>query len=283
MSERPHDIGIKPTLDWIARDNLHVDLRYQRSISTKRGERVVKSIIEKFHWPLFQPLTITPRQEGGYWVIDGQHRLLAARRMGLPEIPVVIVEIGGTAKQAAAFVGINAARVNMTPLAIHHAMVVANDPLAVRLNECVRLAEVSIPKYPKALNVIKPHETMSLSSLKTAMKAYGDDALIWALRILRRAYPDEVGHIGGGYIRALSALYYAYADFHIHEKTMIDVVAEHMYTDFIKEGFNSPLIAAVSGIIEAYNEARPSLKPALPTELALTIKNRRDSILENHE
>ncbi len=259
----------KPILMWIKPDDLHINEKYQRAVSTKRGMAVIKNIAEKFDWALFLPIAVTRREEGGYWVIDGQHRVLAARRIPLDEVPAVVLDIKGTRAQACAFVGINAQRVNMHALAIHHAMVSAGDELAVRLHKCCEIAGVSIPRYPKQVTIMKPHETLSVANLKSAMKIHGDDALIWALRILRAAYPNEAGYISGGYIRVLASFYSRHADHPIHEDTVIMLVGENMVTDFFDEEQSSVprITAAVQGLTERYNQERPQGKRALPEYL----------------
>lgn len=255
----------KPVMMWLSPDELHINEQYQRTISTKRGQTIIRGIAEEFDWALFLPLVVTTRAEGGYWVIDGQHRLAGAKAKPLDEVPVVLMDIKTASDQARAFVGINARRVNMNPLAIHHAMVAAADPLAVSLQNCCDKAGVEIPRYPKMLSVIKPNETMSLAALKTTLRLCGPDALIWSLRILRAAYADEPGQLGGGYIRALATFYRVHEDQHIDQKTIVKIVADHMYADFI-DGADDGRAASsvVDGITRKYNAARPVGKPLLP-------------------
>lgn len=255
----------KPVMMWLSPDELHINEQYQRTISTKRGQTIIRGIAEEFDWALFLPLVVTTRAEGGYWVIDGQHRLAGAKAKPLDEVPVVLMDIKTASDQARAFVGINARRVNMHALAIHHAMVAAGDPLAVGVQNCCDKAGVVIPRYPKMLSVIKPNETMALATLKSTFNICGPDALIWSLRILRAAYADEPGQLSGGYIRGLATFFNAHQDHHVDEKTVIWIVSDYMYSDFLEgEDDGRTVFNAVEGMTARYNTMKPAGKPLLP-------------------
>lgn len=111
----------KPQLAWVPVGQLHINRGYQRDADTRAGGKVIAGICSNFKWALFQPVILTKRSEGGYWVIDGQHRFLAALQLKLPEIPAMVANLPTDAAQAQAFIAINTARVNMNSLAIHHA------------------------------------------------------------------------------------------------------------------------------------------------------------------
>jgi len=63
-------------------------ISHQRKPSDTHVKRVVESV-ERIGFPV--PLVVVARDDArGYLVIDGQHRLLAARELGLKRVPVVI-------------------------------------------------------------------------------------------------------------------------------------------------------------------------------------------------
>lgn len=266
------ELGSKPVLMWVPVDSLHVDYSYQRAVSAKRGERVIADIVTKFNWPLFQPITITKRDDGGYWVIDGQHRFLAAQKLAIREIPASLVELPTSHEKASAFVQINSSRVSINALAVHQAKVVAGDPISVRLQACCDKADVQIPRYPKPLTIIKPNETMAVKQMITVMTQFGDDALIWTLRILRHAYPDTAGGLSSQFIRLLSNFYNTYQDYYIHEADFIETLAAYCYDDLMDEArelhdktshrLSVPDIIEV--LVEAYNDVCPPEKKLPP-------------------
>lgn len=190
------DPGKKPKLLWVGVEELHVNTDYQRNISSNRGQTIIKGIVEHFKWHHFQPIMITNRELGGYWIIDGQHRTAAAQQRGIDKVPAVLMEDLSAEDQARAFAGINGKRVNVTPMAMHYALIAARDPERVALQKCCEEAGVVIPRYPKAVNYgLKPNETLTIGTLLSIMKRYGSETLIKILRSIRQTYPDLPGMI----------------------------------------------------------------------------------------
>lgn len=264
---QPADYGQKPELIWVPVSDLHIDHDYQRQVSTKAGCRVIRRLSKSFHWSRFQPITISRRDlGGGYWVIDGQHRMLAAREMGLDEIPACLVQLDNKPEQASAFVDINSDRVKINVLAIHHAQVVSGDKMACRIKFCCDKAGVSIPRYPKMTGLIKPHESMAIGTMKVIILKYGDDALIWALRLLRTAYSDDAGMLVKENISYLAMIYNKYQDYYIKEDALIKAIVD---MDIEQNRFiarrngctgNAVHTVIVHAIIRAYNKLMPVAK-----------------------
>lgn len=200
-AERPmnvtpaHDRGSKPRMIWAPVSYLHVDERYQRHISTKRGEAVIREIVENFRWKLFQPVTICPREENGYWLIDGQHRVEAAKLAGIKEVPAILIEGLTLEERAKVFAGINGSRVAMNPLTIFHAMLAAGDPVCLRVSAACAAAGVVIPRSSKLRAHMKPEEATCIASLRRIMLKYGDTALTNILKSIRKKYPRDIGMI----------------------------------------------------------------------------------------
>lgn len=188
------DAGPKPMLTWLPIDQLHVNEEYQRPSTTKRGQQVIRGIVEHFQWKLFSIVTVTPRANGGYWLIDGQHRTIAAKLRGIEEVPAIVLQQLTPEEQARTFAGINGKRVSVNPYAIHHAMLAAGDETAVRIDRVCEAAGVVIPRYPKSSNQnLKPEECMALGEIKRGIKKYGDDLVIGVLKAIRTTYPTTVG------------------------------------------------------------------------------------------
>lgn len=132
--------GAPPTLEWVALDRLLIDDRYQRAIADSRpAQALIARISRDWDWRLFQPLSVARRDGGELFVIDGQHRLAAARQRGdLPHLPCVIAAFDGVEDEAAAFAAMNRQRRAMSKLETYRAELAAGEPqatLALRLIE----------------------------------------------------------------------------------------------------------------------------------------------------
>lgn len=110
MSAAP-DVGPLPDLAWLPVEKLDVDPAYQRTLDTPRSRALVARIAAAFRWARFQAILAAPAAPDRWLIIDGQHRVTAARQIGLARVPAVVIPVLTTAEQAAAFVGANRDRV----------------------------------------------------------------------------------------------------------------------------------------------------------------------------
>lgn len=130
----PDTFGPKPELAWLPVADLAVDPSYQRSVETRRSQAAIEGIAEHFRWALFGTVTVT-KGLVGYLIIDGQHRVEAARRRKIVSVPCIAIGTASVREQAMAFVDANRRRLTVGPFAIYHAMVHAGDEDANALLE----------------------------------------------------------------------------------------------------------------------------------------------------
>ena len=116
MTEMHWTLSPPPRLDWIAVEATVVDHKYQRTLRSKASQKSIARIRDHFDWLRFGAVVLASNGDGTYVVVDGQHRIEAARqRPGLNKVPAVIVEAETLKEQASAFIGVNRDRVNATP------------------------------------------------------------------------------------------------------------------------------------------------------------------------
>ena len=113
------DPGELPVVDWISKDVIDVDVSYQRGEDMARAEKIART----FSWSKFGAVVLVPREDGRYAIIDGQHRMLAAKLHPLVDnLPAVIMPaVKGTAAEATSFIGLNAERKAVSGLELFHA------------------------------------------------------------------------------------------------------------------------------------------------------------------
>jgi hypothetical protein len=192
------DFGPKPALVWLAIDKLAVDAKYQRDTSSRRSQQLIEKISASFLWARFG-VVLTVKNKEGWFVIDGQHRVEAARRCGIPSIPCVVLPHATVAAAAADFVAINRDRVAVTPLHIHHAQLAAGDPVAQAIERVCRSAKVEICRYPVPSDKMKPGQTLAVQTIARLIKIR-DEA--FATAVLQRVRNGKKGDLPG----AMSAL-----------------------------------------------------------------------------
>lgn len=118
---------------WLDVNDLQISPAYQRRIH--RG--VVHRIKEEFDPSILGCLIVGERQDGSYWVIDGQQRLTALRELGHKTAPCWVQPSNGSTHEAALFRGINGGRKNITANELFVAALEAGDVQCVAIKAAV--------------------------------------------------------------------------------------------------------------------------------------------------
>lgn len=205
------DLGPRPELAWVLLDRIAITGGYQRQISDKRGQRIVRKIAAEFDWRKFQAPTLARLESAGFGpefaLVDGQHRIAAARlHPEIDEVPCYIVDAPDAAAQAALFVGINRDRVNMSVLALHYANLVAGDEKAQAIAALCAAAGVEVCRYPKQKKFLRPPETVAVGTIYSMAATYGPAPTKRALTLIRTSWPERPGQISADMIKALSLI-----------------------------------------------------------------------------
>lgn len=137
------DPGPPPRAAWVPPQSLLVDDAYQRDISRRTMENIMR-IMREFAWSRFKWPTCVQAADGALHVIDGQHSAIAAATLGIAQIPVTVVDAATLAERAGAFIGINKHRSAVHPLEMHRALVVAGDEASADLQAVLDKAGVRL-------------------------------------------------------------------------------------------------------------------------------------------
>ena len=108
-------------------NELEVDRRYQRNVDTL----LVSKIARHYSEALFSPLLVAERHtpNGTFkYVVDGQHRLEAARLLGIKEVPCFIYQGMDPSQEATLFVNQQVATARLTPRDTYKANVFIGNP-----------------------------------------------------------------------------------------------------------------------------------------------------------
>lgn len=198
-------LGEKPNLEWLAKDILRVDDKYQRSAKSERSRRNIEKMTRNFSWEYFGAVIVAPNEDGTFNVIDGQHRLLAALgRDDISEVPCVILNGSGTtSRQAKSFSAINTNRVNINSLGKFYAAVAAEDDDAVVLAKILQDAGCEIPRNPVPKGETKSNQTQAVSTLMRLLETYSEGEIVRALSCIKTAYEGENGQMIAPLLKAL--------------------------------------------------------------------------------
>lgn len=171
-------------LEWIGVNDLLVD-DYQRKVSTKR----VHEIVRNFNSDTFGIITVALRENGDLYVVDGQHRVSAIKRMqeeGENQEVLCVVISGWTSTEEAKFFSESQrSRATITPGQAHHAEVFAHDPTAAAIDVAVRSAGYHIAPQDDSewSGRIK-----AVGALYRITNTYGVEFLEWTLCLCASAW-----------------------------------------------------------------------------------------------
>lgn len=130
---------------WIGKGDLIVDKRYQRDIAEARILRIAK----EWSWIACGTLIVARRasEDGAHYVIDGQHRKLAAdKRADIAALPCLVFDVEEVRSEADGFVRANTIRGPMSSLDRFKAQVIGEDRLAAMVTKMVSKDGYSIGK-----------------------------------------------------------------------------------------------------------------------------------------
>jgi hypothetical protein len=191
--------GRMPTLQFCRPIELHIDPAYQRDIQNAASQAMIRKIATAWDWDLCQPLVVARRQSltEQLYVIDGQHRLAAARLRGdIEQLPCVIVSYSNASDEAAAFVTINQQRKPLNAIELFKAALASGEPEAIAIDEAMRDAGLSVSPH---LNHAfwKPGMVSNIGGIRQAWRKSGAKATATAFRALSLSFGGQVLQYAG--------------------------------------------------------------------------------------
>ena len=185
----PRDPGPEPAMEWLPVDQLVIDPEYQREVN-KTGRRAIEQIAARFEWTKFGAVTVAPVSLGRFAIIDGQHRVTAAKLVGIARVPCVIQALD-RAGQAAAFSAINGSVVKITPNAIYRAALAAGEGWAIAAERACKAAGCRLMTSNRSAAMKDAGEIYAVGMIRELIERHGEAAVTKALAAYRQsAYGD---------------------------------------------------------------------------------------------
>lgn len=177
----------KGDLAWLPKTCLNVDGSYQRS--PKHRTKILE-IARDWNWISLAAIVVAKRKNGTYWVIDGQHRALAAmQRSDIDLLPCVVHEVESIQSEAEAFIDTNAGRKPVQAREKHKAALLAKDPVAISVQGLIESGGKHICSGGNSSDGIKCVGLLN----KLVSSSYDDLSRIWPLicELTRGTYCSE--------------------------------------------------------------------------------------------
>lgn len=158
---------------------LKIDMSYQRESS----ESLITRIIGRFDLNKFEPPTVNVRPDGSYYIVDGGHRVAAARRIGTPTLTCRVVHID-VDEEPGLFIDLNRSRRWVSPVQTFKAEVALGNPSSLEITRCLE---------DRGLRVASSHSPQTVNCTGTLHKIYSRRGTVGLCRVLDIAlvWPDD--------------------------------------------------------------------------------------------
>lgn len=184
--------GVMPSLQFCLVEQLQIDPAYQRSMDNEQSLSLVRRIATYWNWDLCQPLVVARRADGGLWVVDGQHRLAAARlRDDIPQLPCVVSNYASAADEAASFVALNRERRPLSALDLFRAAISAGDETALAVSAAMTEFGLSVAPHTNC-TAWKPGMVSNVKAIERAWRVAGPARTRRALSTMASAFSGQV-------------------------------------------------------------------------------------------
>jgi ParB-like nuclease domain len=171
--------------------SLRLDARYQRDVREADVERIARD----YRPELFQPIVVGMRDDGALHIVDGQHRVAAARHMEWVEVPCMIFESRGFEHEAEVFERLQTARTILSVPQRWKARLARKEPIAVGATKVVEAC---------GLRLSAELSPTSLSCYTAVERAYERGNLRDTLLLIIQSWEYDVTGFRSTFIDAVS-------------------------------------------------------------------------------
>jgi hypothetical protein len=229
-------VGTLPVLQYCAPDQLQIDPEYQRSLETGGSQTLIRRLAVFWDWGLCQPLVVARRADSCLYVVDGQHRLAAAKLRGdIWQLPCVVASYRNPAEEAAAFVALNQQRRPLSALNLFHAALAAEDEEACAIARLITGARLSLSPHSNH-TAWKPRMVSNIGGIRQAYRMFGADVTSAALVAISSAFDDQILQFAGTIFLPIARCYSAFLkDESFDPDLFIDVIAGATQKDWVQE------------------------------------------------
>jgi len=198
--------GNPPSIEMRNPGELRIDDSYQRSIDTGPSRALINRIASDWDWRMCLPLVVSKRDDGYFYVIDGQHRLAASKlRTDIPFLPCCVFVFESVAEEAKMFVAMNRARRAVNRLDDFHAAQASGNEDALAIKGLIEAVGFTVSRKTGS-GAWAPGEVAFTSAIGKARRRYGERVVMTALEIMAEAFKDERLVVGSPVFTAICGM-----------------------------------------------------------------------------
>ncbi len=188
-------------------EDIQVDTSYQRPV--KGGH---KKIMADFNEDALGIPLVGEREDGTLWVVDGQQRLTALKKLNKKTVRAEVFNSKGPEHEAEIFKLVNLNRTKLTPGEMFKARLTSGDALAWSIKEVVEACGHVIATSSSGGGNSKYNTSKYVAGVNTLLhmattKGQGIEAIRFALKTVGAAWPEDRFGVNNNVLAALGNFY----------------------------------------------------------------------------
>lgn len=181
-------------------DDIKLDSKYQRVLHQEKVAKMVRNFMPE----AFGVLIVSYRAGDGYYVLDGQHRIAAAKLKGIIEVPCRVLHGLSVEDEAFIFNLVNAERTLISPLERFKARIVFGDQRALEIQKILADYGYKIDLEHKKNTTNYPEYIWAVSTVERQYTRYGPGMLKKIMFVISNAWGGQTKATSGTMIEGVS-------------------------------------------------------------------------------
>jgi hypothetical protein len=189
---------------WLRVSDVAIDHTYQRPLNELQVARMAAA----WNPDLAGAIEVSHRADGRYVALDGQQRLVAARRAGVEFIRAIVHDHLTIQQEAARFVELNTLRARPKAIDIFNGRLASQEEEALAVRAVIEEAGCKVPRHSGET----PYPgIMAVDACVRVYRATGRQGLLSTLQVLTACWPTDPKGLRGMMIYGVGATLWYYA------------------------------------------------------------------------
>lgn len=188
-------------IDTLAIDKLITD-EYQRT-SENNSPTKIRKMAREFDAAQLGTITVSLRN-GKYYVVDGQHRVLASRVVGIKALRAEVHTNLSKEQEAELFVKLNSTSTKVTKAQMYQAYVVAKDPIALHIKQMAESKGMRVGQHTGDGRI------SAYGTLEKIYKKLGSETLDKTLELIKICWGGDASSVNRYFIEGVAYFIHVY-------------------------------------------------------------------------
>jgi hypothetical protein len=246
------------TSEWLPVDLLNIDRNYQRD----PGSSKIKAISDNFNLAAAGILIVSQRSNGLYFVVDGQHRLEAMKKLNIQQVECKVSRGLSVTEEAEIFIHCNTVRKNPTAIDVFKARLFKKDPIAMEINQIVEKYGLFIQLNGSSTNQRDGRAICAVFALIQIYERGQAPLLEEILTLITRTWPGDSNVLEGKMLQGITDFHLKYQGRYTREEfvrklSIADPLTIRRRAIYLAENNRESIMKGISRAIqEAYDKGR---------------------------